>query len=366
MWTRCWTRRGPPGPRSAARAPRRSGAGTPGCSSTPTAIPGRSRTTPAGPCTRTGAPRSPESAPVSEVLWTPPPDVRQTTQVGRFLDHVRDTRGRELSDYDELFAWSVADLEGFWGSLWDFFEVRASTPYECVLGSREMPGAEWFTGARLNYAEHMLGREEDLASVAITAISQTREPFDLTFADLRDQVGAARAGLRRLGVGEGDRVVAYLPNIPETLIAFLAAASLGAVWSSCAPEFGARSVVDRFGQIEPTVLLAVAGYDYGEKQLDRREQVAEIRAGLPTVRHTVHVAYGGNSLPDALDWDDLLAEPSELAFDPVPFAHPLCVLFSSGTTGKPKPIVHGHGGILLEHLKNHGLSWDLRPGDRIL
>jgi acetoacetyl-CoA synthetase len=161
-------------------------------------------------------------------------------------------------------------------------------------------------------------------------------------------------------------VVAYLPNIPETLVAFLATASLGAVWASCAPEFGARSVVDRFGQVEPTVLLAVAGYGYGAKDVDRREQVAEIRAGLPTVRHVVHVPYGANALPDALGWDELLAEPGELAFDPVPFAHPLCVLFSSGTTGKPKAIVHGHGGILLEHLKNHGLSWDLRPGDRIL
>jgi acetoacetyl-CoA synthetase len=149
-------------------------------------------------------------------------------------------------------------------------------------------------------------------------------------------------------------------------VAFLATASLGAIWASCAPEFGARSVVDRFGQVEPTVLLAVAGYGYGSKEIDRREQVAEIRAGLPTVRHVVHVPYGPNTLPDAVGWAELLAEPAQLGFEAVPFAHPLCVLFSSGTTGKPKAIVHAHGGILLEHLKNHGLSWDLRPGDRIL
>ena len=306
---------------------------------------------------------------MSEVLWTPPADVRQTTQVGRFLDHVRDTRGRELSDYDELFEWSVSDLEGFWGSLWEFFGVGASTPYERVLGSREMPGAEWFTGARLNYAEHMLGRDEDRGSVAVAAISQTREPFDLTFADLREQVAAARAGLQRLGVGEGDRVVAYLPNIPETLIAFLAAASLGAVWATCATEFGPRAVIDRFAMLEPKVLLAIAGYRYGEKEVDRRAEVAEIRAALPTVEHVVHVPYAGgedDSLPDSVEWSSLVAESGPLEFAQVSFDHPLYVLFSSGTTGLPKAIVHRHGGILVEHFKNHGLSWDIQRGDRLM
>ena len=178
---------------------------------------------------------------IGEVLWSPPADVRETSQLGRFLDFVRDTRGRDLPGYDELFDWSVSDLEGFWGSLWDYFEVKAHTPYERVLGAAAMPGAEWFTGATLNYAEHMVGRDEDLAETAVLAISQTRDSFELSFADLREQVGAARAGLQRLGVGPGDRVVAYLPNIPETLVAFLAAASLGAVWATCAPEFGPRS-----------------------------------------------------------------------------------------------------------------------------
>ena len=293
-------------------------------------------------------------------------DVRETTEIGRFLRWLEAERGLRFAAYDDLHRWSVEDLEGFWSAVAEFFHVRFATPPERVLGRREMPGAEWFPGATLNYAEHAVGLPEDADEIAVLAYSQTRDRRDLTWGQLREQVARARAGLRRLGVGRGDRVVAYLPNIPETLVAFLATASLGAVWASCAPEFGARSVVDRFGQIEPTVLLAVAGYGYGTKDVDRREQVAEIRAGLPTVRHVVHVPYGGNGLPHALGWDELLADPGELAFDPVPFAHPLCVLFSSGTTGRPKAIVHGHGGILLEHLKNHGLSWDLRPGDRIL
>ena len=301
-----------------------------------------------------------------ELLRPVAADVGETTEIGRFLRWLERERGLALEGYDALHRWSVEDLEGFWSAVAEFFRVRFATPPERVLGRWEMPGAEWFPGATLNYAEHAVGLPEDADEIAVLAYSQTRDRQELTWGELRGQVARARVGLRRLGVGRGDRVVAYLPNTPETLVAFLATASLGAVWASCAPEFGARSVVDRFGQVEPTVLLAVAGYGYGAKDVDRREQVAEIRAGLPTVRHVVHVPYGAYALPDALGWDELLAEPGELAFDPVPFAHPLCVLFSSGTTGKPKAIVHGHGGILLEHLKNHALSWDLRPGDRIL
>jgi acetoacetyl-CoA synthetase len=304
-----------------------------------------------------------------EVLWSPSPDARQTTQLGRFLDFVRDTRGHHFAGYDDLLAWSVSDLEGFWASVWDFFGVRARAPYDAVLGSRDMPGAEWFTGAQLNYAEHMVGTDDDLADVAVIAHSQTRAPFELTFGDLREQVAAARLGLLRLGVRRGDRVVAYLPNIPETLVAFLAAASLGAVFATCAPEFGSRSVIDRFGIVEPKVLLAIAGYRYGEKSIDRRAEVAEVRAGLPTLEHVVHVPYAGgpdDALPEALRWDELVAEPGPLEFDPVPFDHPLYVLFSSGTTGLPKAIVHRHGGILVEHFKNHGLSWDLGRGDRLM
>ncbi|HZC28815.1 MAG TPA: acetoacetate--CoA ligase [Gaiellaceae bacterium] len=304
-----------------------------------------------------------------DVLWTPPADVRETTVVGRYLDWLARERGVALDDYDALFRWSVDALEDFWASVWDFFGVRAHTPYERVLSERVMPGAKWFEGARLNYAEHMVGADEDLQAVAVLGRSQTREPVQLTFGDLREQVARARAGLERLGVGPGDRVVAYLPNIPETLVAFLATASLGAIWATCAPEFGARAVIDRFGIVEPKVLLAIAGYGYGAKQVDRRAEVAAIRAELPTLEHVVHVPYAGgadDALPDAREWDDLLAESAPLRFDPVAFDHPLCILFSSGTTGLPKPIVHGHGGILLEAYKNHGLSWDLEPGDRLL
>jgi acetoacetyl-CoA synthetase len=303
---------------------------------------------------------------IGDVLWTPPADVRETTEIGRFLTWLRDERGRDLAGYDELWQWSVSDLEGFWSAIWDFFAIRAHVPYERVLASREMPGAQWFPGARLNYAEHLLGTDEDTDRVAVVARSQTRAPIDLTFGDLRERVARARAGLQRLGVGPGDRVVAYLPNIPETLVAFIATASLGAIWSTCAPEFGARSVLARFGQIEPKVLLAVAGYTYRDKPVDRRDNVAEIRAGLPTLEHVVHVPYGEFDIPDALSWDDLLSQPGELAFVPVDVDHPLYVLFSSGTTGLPKAIVHGHGRQLIEHVKALSLGWDLKPGGRLL
>jgi acetoacetyl-CoA synthetase len=301
-----------------------------------------------------------------DVLWTPPADARAITQLGRFMDFVRDERGRDFAEYEDLWRWSVEDLEGFWGAVWDFFKIRAHTPPERVLGSAEMPGAEWFPGATLNYAEHMLGLDSDLDRVALVSYSQTRGRRELTFGELRDLVSRVRAGLVRLGVGRGDRVVAYMPNIPETLAAMLATTSLGAIWASCAPEFGARSVVSRFGQIEPKVLLAISGYRYGDKPVDRRDEVAAVRSELPTVEHVVHVPYGnGSSLPDAVEWDSLVAEAGPLEFEPVPFAHPIYVLFSSGTTGLPKAIVHCHGGILIEHLKNLVLSWDMGPDDRI-
>lgn len=309
---------------------------------------------------------------MNEILSTPGPTVRDDTEIGRFLRWLESERQLDFPDYASLWQWSVTDLAGFWSSVWEFFDVRPHTPPTAPLGRRSMPDTEWFPGATLNYAEHALGHDEDLDAVAVVARSQTRAPVELTFGELREQVARARAGLLRLGVGKGDRVVAYLPNIPETLVAFLATASIGAVWAACAPEFGSRSVVDRFAQLEPKVLLTVAGYRYGERDIDRRTEVAEIAAKLPTVERVVHVPYGGNTLPDALSWTDLLAAPEgstdrpELAFEAVPFDHPLFVLFSSGTTGVPKAIVHRHGGILLEHLKNNALSWDLKPGDRML
>ena len=270
-------------------------------------------------------------------------------------------RGHTFASYEELWQWSIDDLEAFWASVWDYFEVKGT--YDRVLASREMPGAEWFPGARLNYAEHMVGTPEDRDTPAVIAFSQTRGRIDLTFGELADQVGRARAGLARLGVGHGDRVVGFVPNIPEALVAFLACASLGAIWASCAPEFGARSVVDRFSQVEPTVLIAVSGYTYGHKDIDKSDELATIRKGLPTLRHVVGIPYGSHEVGDALPWSELLAEPAPVEFDRVAFDHPLYVLFSSGTTGLPKAIVHGHGGILLEHFKTQAFHLDVRPGD---
>ena len=281
-----------------------------------------------------------------KVLWEPAPDAWDTTAMGRFAHHV----GR-VGDYDALWRWSVDDVAGFWSAVWSFFDVGPAT-HETVLRGA-MPEVTWFPGATLNYAARALAITGD--GVAVVARSQTRQDRDLTWDELRDLVARCRAGLLRHGVQRGDRVVAYLPNGPEALVAFLATASIGAVWASCPPEFGIRSVIDRFGQLHPTLLLLVRGYRYGDKDIDRRAEVDAIVDALPSLRATIDID---------TDWDDLLAERGELTFDLVPFDHPLYVLFSSGTTGLPKPIVHGHGGILLEHLKALALHHDLGPGDR--
>jgi acetoacetyl-CoA synthetase len=278
------------------------------------------------------------------LIWEPPDPAR--TEMARFM------RERGFSDYHELWRWSVEDLEGFWGALWDWSGIDAS--YERVLAQAEMPGAEWFPGAELSYAEHVFSRARPGAT-AIVHASESRELSELSWDELREQVARCAAGLRRLGVGRGDRVVAYMPNIPETVVAFLATASIGAIWSSCAPEFGTPTVVDRFKQIEPKVLIAIEGYRYGGKDFDRRGRVAEIEAAIPSIEHTVLVPSG---------WGQLLAEPAELSFERLPFDHPLWVLYSSGTTGLPKAIVHGQGGILLEHLKKSRLHSDLSEDDR--
>ena len=294
------------------------------------------------------------------VLWAPPADVLQTSRMGRYMTWLRESRGLEFTDYTALREWSVTDLAGFWRSIWDYFEIKAYPPPADVLPDPTMPGATWFPGATLNYAEHVLrmpGRSDD--EPAVIAYSQTRDPVTLTARQLRDQVRRVRAGLRRLGVGPGDRVAAYAPNIPETYVLMLATASLGAIFSSCAPEFGTRSVTDRWRQIEPKVLVAVDGYRYGDKAIDRREEVAAIREALPSLEHVITIGYlGGGG-----DWHELDGD-EPLTFEPVPFEHPLYVLYSSGTTGLPKPIVHGHGGILIEHLKMLALHHDLGPSDR--
>jgi acetoacetyl-CoA synthetase len=303
----------------------------------------------------------------SDVLWAPPPDVRERSRLGHYLRWLEEHRGLTFAGYQDLWEWSVTDLDAFWTTIWDYFAV--GPPVAPALAERTMPGARWFPGATLNYAAHMLREAGGDDVVAVLARSQTRGPVDLTAAELRRQVAAARAGLVRLGVGRGDRVVAYLPNIPETLVAFLATASLGAIWASCAPEFGTRSVLDRFSQIDPKVLLTIDGYRYGPKPVDRTAEVAAIRAGLADLAATVTVPYldpatAVANVPGSIAWDELLSQDGPLAFEAVPFDHPLYILYSSGTTGLPKPIVHGHGGILLEHVKQLALSLDLGPGDR--
>ena len=284
-----------------------------------------------------------------KLLWEPPARLRERSHMARFI------ADRGVADYDELWRWSVEDLEGFWGAIWERFDVGAE--YERVLADASMPGAVWFPGARLNYAERLFRGKPD-ERVAIVHASELRELSEWTWGELREQTGRIRAGLRERGVGPGDRVAAYLPNVPETIAAFLATASLGAVWSSAAPEFGARSVCDRFGQIEPKLLLAIDGYRYGGRDFDRRAAVDAIaeEIGAPAVR----LGY-----LDGSGWEDGFLGAPELDFEAVPFDHPLWVLYSSGTTGLPKAIVQGQGGILLEHLKKMYLHLDAHEGDRV-
>jgi acetoacetyl-CoA synthetase len=289
----------------------------------------------------------------------------------RYMRWLADERGLEFDDYAALWRWSVTELEQFWASIWDFFQVRASTPYTEVLAERKMPGGKWFTGAELNFAEHLLADNPD-EQVAIHHASELRPLSDLRWGELRTRVAGVASGLRALGVERGDRVVAYMPNIPETLIAFLATASIGAIWSSCSPDFGASSVVDRFAQIEPKLLFAADGYRYGGRDFDRLELVAALQREMPTVAATIVLPYLDpdpdlSRLERAMNWNELLTtqEGGPPEFQQVPFDHPLWVLYSSGTTGLPKAIVHGHGGILLEQLKKLNLHVDANEGDRL-
>ncbi|HET7590108.1 MAG TPA: acetoacetate--CoA ligase [Solirubrobacterales bacterium] len=306
-----------------------------------------------------------------ELLWEPSAELVERSRLREFTRWLERERGLAFGGYHELWQWSVDDLDGFWSAIWEFFEVQADGEHAPVLGSREMPGAEWFPNAALNYAEHVFrGKADD--EVAIVHASELRDLGELRWGELRRQVAAAAAGLRELGVGRGDRVVAYLPNIPEAIVAFLATASIGAVWSSCSPDFGPRSVIDRFAQIEPKVLFAVDGYRYGGKDFDRREVVAQLQEAMPSLERTIVLPYLSaepdlSPLREALAWEDLLArgQGAPLRFERVPFDHPLWVLYSSGTTGLPKAIVQGQGGILLEHLKKLHLHVDAHPGDRL-
>jgi acetoacetyl-CoA synthetase len=315
------------------------------------------------------SPEAPVDSPAAPpLLWRCPPELLAGSTLARFERWLEREHGVSFSDYNDLWQWSVSELETFWESVWRFSGVRSSSPYERVLADHRMPGSRWFEGATLNYAEHCLSERDDTA-VAIIHESELRTHGEWTWADLSSHTAAIAGGLRALGVQPGDRVAAYLPNIPEAVAAFLACASIGAIWSSCSPDFGAPAVVDRFRQIEPKVLLAVDGYRYGGHDFDRMSTVAELRSALPTVERTVVLPYLGvqdGAPAGALDWSELLrlGADSPLTFAQLPFDHPLWILYSSGTTGLPKPIVHGHGGILLVQLKLHLLHHDLREGDR--
>ena len=313
----------------------------------------------------------PDSSETPEVLWRPSATAIENSHLTAFTTWLSDTHSLEFPDYAALWKWSTDEPDGFWTAIWDYFDVIHSGSFDRALGGLEMPGAAWFDGAEVNYAEHIF-RDRDADAVAIFAATETRPLATTTWAELQSAVAAAAAGLKALGVKPGDRVAGYLPNTPETVIAFLATASLGAVWSSCSPDFGAGAVNDRFAQIEPKILFAVDGYTYGGREFDRRGVVADLARSMPSVEKVVVLPYleeepEVGSIPNAMTWPELLAtDPSaDLEFTRVPFDHPLWVLYSSGTTGLPKAIVQSQGGILLEHLKKMHLHLDAKSGDRV-
>src|SRR5262245_44165994 len=306
------------------------------------------------------------------LLWTPSASRVARSHLTRYVNWLAD-RGHRFDDYEALWRWSVSDLDVFWSSIAEFCGVEFSTPASRVLGKRTMPGAEWFPGGTLNYAHHAL-RHERAGEDALLHLSERRPLCAMPWPELARQVRVLATRMRALGIKPGDRVVAYLPNTPEAIVAMLATASIGAVWSSCGPDFGTRGVLDRYSQLAPKLIFCVDGYSYGGKLFDRRGDIREIIGRLSTLSHVIHVPYLDPAdrtpiTPGALLWSEVLAAPDpgreSFQFEQVPFAHPLWILFSSGTTGLPKPIIHCHGGITIEQLKLFHFHMDMHPRQRM-
>lgn len=303
-------------------------------------------------------------------LWEPDSKRIENSNINHYMEWLKSEKQLEFSDYHSLWEWSVNEIESFWESIWEYFQIEADEPYETTLTSRKMPGMRWFPEAKMNYTKHVF-RNRDEQKTAIIHTSENRPKTEVTWKQLYEDTAAFQKTLMELGVEKGDRVVAYLPNIYETVVAFLATASLGAIWSSASPDFGTQSVIDRFKQIEPKVMITIDGYNYAGKTFNRLPVAESIQQELPTLEATIAIPYlhenaDFSSLKNVITWQDAISKDQhhELYYEPVPFNDPLWVLFSSGTTGKPKPIVHSQGGILLEHLKALTLHADISENDR--